>query len=85
LIAGRRTTDTPSDLSRLFSSPGFATVAFAVVALCAPLPTLAQSQDAQSTQDPTRFHTLTDFRGRTVPYAYAGAQRALRAALTVSF
>ena len=30
-------------------------------------------------------YTLIDFRGRTVPYAYAGAQRALRAGLTVSF
>lgn len=30
-------------------------------------------------------YTLTDFRGRTVPYAYAGALRALRAGLTVSF
>ena len=30
-------------------------------------------------------YTLTDFRGRTVPYAYAGAGRAVRAGLTVSF
>ena len=30
-------------------------------------------------------YTLTDFRGRTVPYAYAGATRAVRAGLTVSF
>ena len=30
-------------------------------------------------------YTLTDFRGRQVPYAYAGAQRAVRAGVTVSF
>jgi hypothetical protein len=30
-------------------------------------------------------YTLTDFRGRVVPYAYAGAQRAVRGGLTVSF
>ena len=30
-------------------------------------------------------YTLTDFRGRVVPYGYAGAQRAIRAGLTVGF
>ena len=30
-------------------------------------------------------YTLTDFRGRIVPYTYAGAPRAIRAGLTVSF
>jgi outer membrane cobalamin receptor len=30
-------------------------------------------------------YTLVDFRGRTVPYAYAGASRAVRAGVTVSF
>jgi outer membrane receptor for ferric coprogen and ferric-rhodotorulic acid len=30
-------------------------------------------------------YTLTDFRGRTVPYAYPGAPRAVRAGVTVSF
>jgi len=29
--------------------------------------------------------TLTDFRGRAVPYAYPGALRAVRAGITVSF
>jgi iron complex outermembrane receptor protein len=30
-------------------------------------------------------YTLTDFRGRAVPYAYPGAQRAIRVGFTVSF
>jgi iron complex outermembrane receptor protein len=30
-------------------------------------------------------YTLTDFQGRTVPYAYPGAPRAIRAGITVSF
>jgi outer membrane cobalamin receptor len=30
-------------------------------------------------------YTLTDFRGRVVPYAYPGAPRAVRAGITVSF
>jgi hypothetical protein len=30
-------------------------------------------------------YTLTDFRGLVVPYAYAGAPRAVRAGITISF
>ena len=30
-------------------------------------------------------YTLTSFQGQVVPYAYAGAQRAVRAGLTISF
>jgi outer membrane cobalamin receptor len=55
-------------LSKLFSTPGFAVVAFALAALCTPLPAIAQSPDTQSDQDPARFQTdivVTPERGET--------------------
>ena len=62
--------DTPSDLSKFFSLPGFATAAFALVAVCTPLPAVAQSQDTQSAKakDAARFQTeivVTPERGET--------------------